>query len=144
MVENRVRQAFQGSYVFHRAISSPLIVYSGIARFSPLPGKRIRYFEEGTYRQGDISQYAYQERNIEFYEDHFLIFKSDGRLLHHFVYPSPQQQKSSLLRFSHTHVCRDDLYKGELLIHAEDEFSLNYEVTGPSKSYEIKTFYKKQ
>lgn len=144
MVSDRVRHTFQGTYTFHRTISSPLIAYNGTACFSPLSEKRIKYFEEGTYWQEGVSQYAYQERSMEFYEDHFLILKSDGRLLHHFDYPSQQKQDSSPLLFSHTHVCRDDLYKGELLIKTENEFYLNYRVIGPSKDYEIKTFYRKQ
>lgn len=143
MIVDLLQKTFRGTYRFQRIVSSPLISYTGTAHFSSIADTHVKYCEEETYVLEEISQYAYQERENQLEKDYFLIMKMDGALLHQFDCGNEKNPSWPVL-FSHTHLCRADQYEAQFRLINEDEFALNYKISGPSKKYEIETAYIKK
>ena len=114
---------------------------NGIAHFKDISHGMKKYEEHGTYNFGGSEQSFYQNQTYIFKENHFLILKQDGQLLHEFHL---HKKDEFPLLLHHTHSCQDDQYILSFCITSPHAFSTQYLVIGPHKEYEIKTYFTRE
>ena len=139
-MNHNLHHVFLGRFRFKRSVSCPSFSCEGQSFFEELSSGTSSYFEEGFYNLDGKKQPFYQKRYFQFYPSHLLILKEDQSILHRFSLKAIIQFP---LKVSHTHVCSEDLYRCDLVVEGFDKFSMNYNVRGRSKSYEILISYER-
>jgi hypothetical protein len=139
-MNHKIQNIFLGRFRFKRSVSCLPFSYEGQSFFEALSSNTSSYFEEGLYDLDGKKQPFYQKRYFQFYPSYLLILKEDQSILHRFALENFIQFP---LKFSHTHVCSEDLYDCTLTIKRLEEFSINYKTKGPSKDSEVLTDYER-
>lgn len=128
---------FSGQYSYKRLISSPQLSSVGTAHFEN-HANQIMYTEEGRYNAG--KQACYQKRVFVIDESNLYIYKNDLSILHEFPLVKRLEFPVTL---THTHLCKNDQYHLEMMIHSCHKFSTFYRIQGPAKDYTIHTTFKR-
>jgi len=131
---------FSGQYSYKRRISSPRISLEGTACFQQNKTNQILYREQGSYTLGEIEQTCYQKQTFIVTKSNLSIYKNDLSLLHEFTLDTLLEFP---IKLTHTHLCKNDRYVLEMVIHSFNTFSTSYRIQGPSKNYKIHTIFKR-
>jgi hypothetical protein len=129
-----------GKWLFERSISKPQLNIIGTALFEPLSSGRLSYHEYGNYILDGNNYDFFQKRTFVYKNDILIVYKQDDNILHTFNLNTNSTYPMTL---THTHDCGPDSYKSIYNFESESAFETCYEVTGPNKSYTIKTRYSK-
>ena len=131
---------FSGQYSYKRTISSPRTSVDGTACFKQSRDNQILYREQGLYTLGETEQPCYQQQTFVVTKSTLCIYKNDLSLLHEFALDTLLEFP---IKLTHTHLCKNDRYALELVIHSFNTFSTSYRVQGPSKNYKIHTTFRR-
>ena len=132
---------FQGKWSFERSISKPALRARGKATFTELSKDTLSYYECGTYTVDEIMYDFFQKRVFSCDGVALYIYKRDNSLLHKFELD--RRQAFCPVTLKHDHVCGKDLYSCTLIFNTEKSFSINYQIFGINKDYEIRTIFTK-
>lgn len=131
---------FSGQYSYKRTFSSPRMSVNGTAFFEQSQANQTLYHEQGSYTSGKIEQTCYQKQIFIMTKSNLYIYKNDLSLLHEFALDTLLEFP---IKLPHTHLCKNDRYALEMVIHSFNTFSTSYRVQGPSKNYKIHTTFRR-
>jgi len=135
-----LEHVFLGQYSYKRSISSPRMSLDGTACFEQNQANQILYREQGSYTLGEIEQTCYQKQTFIVTKSNLYIYKNALQLLHEFTLGT---MPGFPVKLTHTHLCKNDRYALEMVIHSFNNFSTSYRVQGPSKNYNIHTIFRR-
>ncbi len=141
LMHQLLEHVFSGQYSYKRSISSPQISLEGTACFEQSDTNRLLYHEQGYYRLGESEQSCYQKQIFIYDASNLYIYKNDLSLLHEFTLDTMLEFP---VKLTHTHLCKNDRYALEMVIHSFNTFSMSYKVQGPSKQYKIHTIFNRK
>ncbi len=130
---------FTGRWVVDREIVDPagtrIAVFTGTASFAP-DGDALVYQEQGTlemdrYRGPATRTLYYRPRGPGQAAVHF----DHGGFFHDLDLRDG--------RWSARHPCRDDLYRGEVVVRGPDDWRQRWTVAGPTKNHTVTTAYRR-
>lgn len=139
-MRERIFSSLAGCWSFTRRISEGTLV-KGLARFSSLGPRCLRYIEEGTLTtaQGVVCDcyrnYLYRLENGEI---HVFFDETPPRFFHALVFSADEQSAGG------EHLCGQDLYKATYYFLDTRTFTLTYAVQGPAKDYQMITEFHKE
>jgi len=138
-VIGKLRAAFSGVYWLYRIVQDPIageISMSGQVTFSQTqPDNEIEYKELGSYVLASYKQDFHQVRYFCFDEYNLQILQNNRANLH--VFQLSDIDPASII-LHHSHPCKEDVYKITLEVE-RDVLRINYDISGPTKNYTIRT-----
>jgi len=137
MPASHLKKLLNGSYALTRVVDHPLIETMGVAEFSEESPNLISYVENGHYYINSVKQNFVSKRYFAFDSKKLLMLNEKKAMLHEFRLPELIQ---SSYKFRHHHKCKNDSYIITVSI-GNGVIKTHYEITGPSKNYNIETTF---
>ena len=128
---------FTGSYKFIRKIDSANITINGTADFVRESDHLIRYNESGSYAFNS-GEHSFSQVRYFVVDADFLRILTHTKDIIHTVRLA--EVRLPICEFSHCHSCNQDEYLLKFYLE-ENVMIMNYQVRGPSKNYNIETYF---
>ena len=116
---------------------------TGQAVFREINDNVLLYTETGYFHDRDnvlISEF-FRSYRYEFHADSIDIIFADGLSIKQLFQKLYVVDDEIMLQSDEAHLCGDDRYNGFYVIETENRFSIQYDVIGPRKNYQMNTQY---
>lgn len=133
--------SLSGNWQFERNVAPKNAKAQGQASYNKITNDSLYYLELGILNIDD--------KKIDFKKEYYLLLNNNKIE----IYKTKNRQdffhKIDLIKSNKRwssfdiHKCQDDIYKIKYIVNSKNNFTIIYDVNGPSKNYILTTFYDK-